>query len=252
MLDYKTIALSVLAGGVSVSAHGYVAEVNIDGVTYGGFNPAAAPYGPQPDSISWPNGASDLGFVPSSSTQDPDVICHLDATNGKLTASVEAGSTIELTWTDWPDSHKGPIIDYLADCGSDCLTVDKTTLEWFKIAELGQLELGVGNGKTGKWAPDLLIESNHIWEVTIPKSIKPGNYVLRHEIVALHSGGTEGGTQLYPQCMNIEITGEGTESPGGVLGTELYTPTDPGILHNIYNDETSPAYVIPGPPLYVG
>lgn len=252
MPDYKTTALAVLAGAVSVSAHGYISEASIDGETYVGFNPAAAPYGPQPDSISWANGATDLGFVPSSSTQDPDVICHLDAENGILTAPVAAGSTIELTWTEWPDSHKGPIIDYLADCGGDCTTVDKTTLKFFKIAEMGQLELGEGTGLTGRWAPDFLTESNSKWEVTIPKSIKPGNYVLRHEIIALHSGGTEGGTQLYPQCMNLEITGDGTESPEGVLGTELYTPTDPGILYNIYNDEASPTYVIPGPPLYEG
>ncbi|MBE3043695.1 glycoside hydrolase family 61 protein [Candidatus Bathyarchaeota archaeon] len=252
MLDHKTIVVAVLAGAVSVSAHGYIAEVNIDGVAHVGFNPAAAPYGPQPDSISWANGATDLGFVPSSSAQEADVICHLDAANGILTAPVAAGSTIELTWTEWPDSHKGPIIDYLADCGGDCTTVDKASLEWFKIAEVAQLELGAGNGVTGKWAPDVLREDNHIWPVTIPASIKPGNYVLRHEIIALHNGGTEGETQLYPQCMNLEITGEGTESPEGVLGTELYTPTDPGILYNIYDDQTNPTYVIPGPPLYEG
>ena len=106
MLDHKTTVLSVLAGADSVSAHGYIAEVNIDGVAHVGFNPAAAPYGPKPDSISWANGATDLGFVPSSSAQEADVICHPDAVNGILTAPVAVGSTIELTWTEWPDSHK--------------------------------------------------------------------------------------------------------------------------------------------------
>ena len=86
--------------------------------------------------------------------------------------------------------------------------------------------------------------------MTIPKSLAPGNYVLRHEIIALHEGYEEGATQFYPQCVNLEITGDGTETPEGVVGIELYKSDDPGILYNIWNDETRPTYTIPGPPLW--
>ncbi|RBA13276.1 hypothetical protein FPRO05_13703 [Fusarium proliferatum] len=57
-----------------------------------------------------------------------------------------------------------------------------------------------------------------------------------------------GGAQNYPQCLNIEITGSGTAKPEGVLGTKLYTPTDPGIYFNPYT--TLKNYTIPGPPLF--
>ncbi|KAI5861915.1 lytic polysaccharide monooxygenase [Durotheca rogersii] len=250
----RSAVIAALAGAVSVSAHGHVTVVKADGKSYTGFDPTSAPFGPQPDSITWGNGATDNGFVLSSALQDPDIICHLDATNAPLTAPVAAGSDVTITWNQWPDSHKGPVIDYLADCGGDCATVDKTTLKWFKISELGQLELGRGSGQTGRWADDLIIENGLTWSVTIPASIKAGNYVLRHELIALHEGGSQGKAQLYPQCINLQITGSGTQVPEGVVGTQLYTATDPGILHNIYNDENLPSpddYIIPGPPLPV-
>ncbi|KAL7627350.1 hypothetical protein AAE478_001542 [Parahypoxylon ruwenzoriense] len=242
--------LATLASAITVSAHGHVVTVSIDGTSYQGFDPTSAPYGPQPDSITWSNGATDNGFVLSSALQDPDIICHLDATNAALSAPVAAGGDVSITWNQWPDSHKGPVIDYLADCGGDCSTVDKTTLKWFKISEMGQLELGSGSGTTGKWADDLIIENGLTWKVKIPASIKAGNYVLRHELIALHEGLTEGKAQMYPQCINLQITGSGTQSPEGVVGTQLYTATEAGILHNVYNDEklsSASDYKIPGP-----
>lgn len=57
---------------------------------------------------------------------------------------------------------------------------------------------------------------------------------------------------MYPQCINLVVSSDGTHEPEGVLGTELYSPTDAGLYHNIYNDETNPSYEIPGPPLYQG
>jgi hypothetical protein len=86
--------------------------------------------------------------------------------------------------------------------------------------------------------------------VTIPSSIAPGNYVLRHEIIALHSAGQANGAQSYPQCFNLVISGSGSASPSGVVGTSLYTPTDEGILYDIYSGNTE--YPIPGPALFSG
>ena len=158
-----------------------------------------------------------------------------------------AGDKINLQWTTWPDSHHGPVIDYLADCGDSCEGVDKTTLEFFKIDGVGIVD---DSEVPGTWGDDQLISNSMSWMVQIPSSIAPGNYVLRHELIALHGAGEEGGAQNYPQCFNLKITGSGSDKPSGVLGTSLYKPTDPGILVNIYTSLST--YVVPGPTLYSG
>jgi hypothetical protein len=138
-------------------------------------------------------------------------------------------------------------LDYLANCNGDCKTVDKTTLNFFKIDGVGLID---DTTVPGTWASDTLIANNNSWTVTIPSDIAPGNYVLRHEIIALHSAGTVDGAQNYPQCVNLEVTGSGTATPSGVLGTALYVETDPGIEINIYTSLST--YVIPGPTMYSG
>lgn len=71
--------------------------------------------------------------------------------------------------------------------------------------------------------------------------------MLRHEMIALHEGAQANGAQMYPQCINIEVTGSGSKLPGGVAGTALYSASEKGIKFDIYkpNDE----YPIPGPAL---
>jgi len=39
--------------------------------------------------------------------------------------------------------------------------------------------------------------NNNTWTMTIPSGLN-GNYVLRHEILALHSAGQQNGAQNYP------------------------------------------------------
>lgn len=160
---------------------------------------------------------------------------------------VAAGDKINLQWTTWPDSHHGPVIDYLANCGDSCETVDKTTLKFFKIDGVGLVD---DTTVPGTWGDDQLIANNQSWMVEIPPTLAPGNYVLRHELIALHSAGTEGGAQNYPQCFNLQVTGSGSAQPSGVLGTELYKATDAGILVNIYTSLST--YVVPGPTLISG
>jgi cellulase len=183
------------------------------------------------------------GFVGPQNYTSPDIICHLSATPGQAYATVAAGGTVELQWTTWPSTHHGPVITYLANCNGDCTTVDKTTLLFNKIDAAGLVN---DNSNPGYWAADQLEASNNTWTVTIPSTIAPGNYVLRHEIIALHVAEAVDGAQNYPQCVNLQVTGSGTdELTSGTLGEELYTPTDPGILVNIY--ATLSSYLIPGP-----
>lgn len=78
----------------------------------------------------------------------------------------------------------------------------------------------------------------------IPKDIAPGNYVLRHEIIALHAAGQLNGAQNYPFCFSLAISSSGTAQPAGVLGTELYKNTDPGIKFDLFTKFST--YQIPG------
>lgn len=141
------------------------------------------------------------------------------------------------------------MIDYLANCNGACETVDKTTLKWFKIDAVGLIN--PTQITSGYWGSDVMIGNNNSWTVAIPPTIAPGNYVIRHETIALHAAGQANGAQNYPFCFNLAITSSGTDTPAGVLGTELYKATDPGVVYDVYQS-TLAAYTIPGPALYSG
>jgi lytic cellulose monooxygenase (C1-hydroxylating) len=177
-----------------------------------------------------------------------DIICHENSHPGEAYAQVKAGSTVQIQWTPWPDSHHGPVIDYLAEC-TDCLTVSPTALRWTKIQESGLVQ----PGSEGKYAfgSDSLIKHNSTWEVRIPPKLKSGNYVLRTEIIALHVAGQSGGAQNYPQCFNLKVVGGGqVKLPTGVPATTFYARESPGIVFNLYTKLER--YPIPGPPLWTG
>ncbi|KAH7161665.1 glycosyl hydrolase family 61-domain-containing protein [Dactylonectria macrodidyma] len=248
MPSSKTL-FSVLAGAATVAAHGHVNNIVINGASYAGYDVFTLPYQSDPPVVvGWANDATDNGFVAPSAYGTEDIICHKNSENAKGHAAVAAGDSIYLQWDTWPESHKGPVLDYLAACGdSGCESVEKTSLEFFKIGEKGLID---GSSSPGTYAADELLENGIGWLVQIPTNIKPGFYVLRHEIIALHSGGNADGAQNYPQCFNLEITGSGTEVPEGTLGTELYKADDAGILFNIY--QTLTTYPIPGPTLIAG
>ncbi|KAI9836216.1 MAG: hypothetical protein M1819_001553 [Sarea resinae] len=237
-----------LASAPLVTAHGLLSGIVADGTYYPGYKPSYQYEQTPPTVIGWSIPEDqDNGFVSPVNYTGPDIICHKGATPGGAHATVSAGSKIELEWTDWPTSHHGPVIDYLANCNGECETVDKTSLEFFKIDGVGLIEYDT---QPGVWASDQLIANNNTWIVEIPPTIAPGNYVLRHEIIALHSAGEVDGAQNYPQCVNLQITGSGTDSPAGVAGESLYKDTDPGIEINIYTTLTT--YTVPGPTLYSG
>ncbi|KAL6787390.1 endoglucanase IV [Trichoderma afarasin] len=237
-------ALTVATG---VVGHGHVNNIIVNGVYYQGYDPTSFPYMPNPPIvIGWTAADLDNGFVAPDAYQGPDIVCHKNATNAKGHASVKAGDSILLQWLPLPWPHPGPIVDYLANCNGDCETVDKTTLEFFKIDGVGL----ISGADPGNWAQNVLVTNNNTWVVQIPKDLQTGNYVLRHELIALHSSGQPDGAQNYPQCFNLAVTGTGSLQPTGVLATDLYHESDPGILVNIYT--SSLAYTMPGPSLVAG
>ncbi|RYP05788.1 hypothetical protein DL764_003557 [Monosporascus ibericus] len=239
----------VLLGAFVTTAlgHGFITSFKTDGTQNQGF---LLDYYydkknglPTPKIAAWYAENLDIGFVAPNNYQTADINCHKNAVPGEITVPVSAGGTVEFQWgpNAWPHPH-GPIITYLADCNGDCSKVDKTQLRWVKIEEVGI------DYTTQEWASAKLIANNGIWRTKIPRSIAPGNYVLRHEIIALHGANSLNGAQNYPQCFNVKITGSGTARPAGTPGTSLYKNTDPGILFNPYTTITN--YPIPGPALF--
>ncbi|KAJ7137266.1 glycosyl hydrolase family 61-domain-containing protein [Mycena filopes] len=50
-------------------------------------------------------------------------------------------------------------------------------------------------------------------KVTLPANLAPGNYLLRTEIIALHTAQSVGGAEFYPSCAQLHVTGSGKGAP---------------------------------------
>lgn len=205
------------------------------------------PANQQASTAGWNALNQDNGFVEPNSYGSSDIACHKSAKPGTASVPVKAGDSIKLTWNTWPESHHGPVIDYLAKVNSFA-SATAGSLSFFKIAESGLIS---GASPPGTWASDNLMKAGNSWTVKIPSSLPSGNYVLRHEIIALHSAAQEDGAQNYPQCINIEVSGSGSADPCSsgadcVAGTALYKPDDKGIKYDIYGGDIA-SYPIPGP-----
>jgi hypothetical protein len=220
-------------------AHGIVTDIEIDAEWYTSSLVFEDPYKtPIPERITWSFFGSGNGPVADFTTKD--IVCNGNASPAALVAEVQAGAEITFYWDTWPESHKGPVMTYLANCGNDCRIVDPAALFYFKIDHAGF--------EDGEWISDKIIANNLSYTITIPEDIARGNYLIRHELLALHLATDDLGAQFYPMCANLKISGSGTINPPGVRFPGAYKKDDPGILVNIYNDIET--YTIPGPAPY--
>ena len=85
--------------------------------------------------------------------------------------------------------------------------------------------------------------------VTLPTQIAPGDYLVRHEIIALHLAVTLGGAEFYPSCTQIRVGGSQTGTPNQTVSFPgAYNDNDPGIYDtSIYSPGAS--YTFPGGPV---
>ena len=201
-----------------VAAHGHVESVLVGSQKYQGWNAAFKYQSPIPATVGWQADNLDNGFVSPDAFGTSAIICHKSGKSNGASVPVNPGDTATLVWDTWPNTHLGPIQEYMADCGASCDTVDPASLRWTKIASASWKS---GNNP-GDWATNDLIKNKFSWNVKIP-NVAPGNYVIRHEILALHAAGSLNGAQAYPQCINFKVSGSGTRKlSGGVAGTSLY------------------------------
>jgi hypothetical protein len=60
------------------------------------------------------------------------------------------------------------------------------------VVKIDQEGLVSGTQNAGKWAGDSIMDTL-TWTSTIPASLAPGNYLIRHELIAVHQANN-------PQC----------------------------------------------------
>ena len=65
-------------------------------------------------------------------------------------------------------------------------------------------------------------------KLTLPPSLAPGAYLLRHEIIALHNAINKGGAEFYESCAQIKVAGgdEGDEDEDEMRKREEGKPDD--------------------------
>jgi len=185
---------------------------------------------------------------PVTNLQSSDLACGngADATASE-TITMHAGDLVHIDWRSgipgvlWPHPF-GVIMTYMGRCSGSASACDGTSIEFFKIAEQGLRT-------DGTWALKELTEA-HPANFTIPSNVPAGQYLIRHELLALHNAMSDGGAEFYVACIQAKITGGGEfQPPSSDLAKfpGAYQASDPGILVNIYNGITS--YDYPGPPV---
>lgn len=112
-----------------------------------------------------------------------------------------------MVYSGWPHEW-GPIIAYMAACNGPCNEVDVNdgARRWFKIYEAGLLN---GTASGGYWKVRDLYKNYEPFRVIIPKNLRPGNYLIRHEIISIHFTIT----MYYMECAHLEVTGGGNAVP---------------------------------------
>ncbi|KAL2165904.1 hypothetical protein VTG60DRAFT_3622 [Thermothelomyces hinnuleus] len=163
---------------------------------------------------------------PVYDVNDPQLTCGLPATRSDRVIDVKAGDRIGAWWghviggeqyPNDPDnpiaaSHKGPISTYMA--------------RWFKIHE------DTFDPATGRWGVDNMIAAGGWSYVDLPACLAPGQYLLRQELLALHSAYSRMGAQFYQSCAQLNVSGPGTCVPSQTVSIPgAYRQDDPGILY---------------------
>ena len=220
-----------------------------DDISYPTYNPYSYERMTDP-TVVWRTNEAKQAFVLAGNYASPDFVCHVNGSPASDFIEVRAGDPINLQWTKWPTSHIGPAITYMANAKGDFTKVDKVNLAFVKIEELGLIHNSTNKKAKpeGYYATNKLIDAGDKWTITVPAYVAPGNYIIRHELIALMGAVHLGHAQHYPQCINVKVTGNGKDPLyAGTRAKDLYKPTDPGIQIMIYQDLD---YKIPGPKLY--
>ncbi|RKU41303.1 hypothetical protein DL546_003220 [Coniochaeta pulveracea] len=249
MLALSLAVLASLAG--SAVAHGGLANYTVGDTWYRGYDPDEDPA--EQLGQAWMIQRQWASINPIFDVLDPFLACNNPGTPPPSYIPIRAGDNITAVYWYWLHPV-GPMTVWLAACGDSCINVDPATVQWFKIWEAGLLS---GNVPEGMWYQKQFQNwdgSPDLWPVTIPLNLKPGLYMIRHEILSIH---IENKPQFYPECAHLNVSGTGHDyPPEDHLKTfpGAYSPFDPSINIDIYTDEmkNTTTYEIPGGPIWDG
>ena len=114
---------------------------------------------------------------------------------------------------------------WLYKCSGSFSSCDGSGSGWFKIDQKGLVSPPLAGNA---WGNDDVLRTLK-WTSTIPARIASGNYLIRHELLALHQAFAP---QFYPECAQIVVTGGGGELPSGSFLTPIpayASSNDPGV-----------------------
>jgi cellulase len=235
---------SLLACGLAVEAHSIFQKVSVNGKDQGQLTGMRAP----------------TNNNPVQDVNNQGMICGQSGSKSNTVIKVASGDRIGAYWghviggaqfandVDNPiaKSHKGPVMAYLAKV-DNAATTGITGLKWFKIWQ--------DTFDTGSkvWGVDNLLKNQGWVYFNLPTCIAPGDYLLRVEVLALHSANKPNQAQFYQSCAQINVSGSGTFTPSQTVSFPgAYQQSHPGISTNIYGlagqpDNGGKPYQAPGP-----
>lgn len=198
---------------------------------------------------------------PTEDVTSPDMTCGKVALTDDTIIPVSAGDRVGAWWghvlggpmspddADHPiaSSHHGPITAWLAPVEDAASAEADSSLGFFKVAEDGF------DMETNTWGVDNMIANDGWAYFDVPECIAPGDYILRVELLALHSAYEPMGAQFYISCANIRISGDGDFEPDETQNFPgAYEQDDPAIHADIWGatpdvaDNEGEEYFAPG------
>ncbi|KAK8068638.1 hypothetical protein PG996_007750 [Apiospora saccharicola] len=234
------IPLLLTAAPSLVAAHGAVTSYIIGDKTYPGYEG----FSPQPNAQiiqrQWPD------YNPIMTVTDRRMTCN-GGTSAPLSATIAAGENITAVWKQWTH-QQGPVMVWMYPCPSSGFSgCDGKGENWFKIDQMGLYGASLNSND---WGTGIVYKSLK-WSSKIPASLKPGKYLIRHELLALHQTNTP---QFYPECAQLDVTGSGSATPSGSFLASIpayAAQSDPGIMVDIYQGKAT-TYKCPGPDVWTG
>ncbi|KAJ2933534.1 hypothetical protein H1R20_g3547, partial [Candolleomyces eurysporus] len=211
---------------------------------------------------------------PILGTLDPAMSCNNDGGpvgegGTQLSANIKAGTNITAVYGLWLHPY-GPATVYMARCPGSCTDSNSRELKWFKIDHVGLirgtivyaastwfrfiLDQPLSACRDGDWGSGVVSKTG-VYTVTIPAALADGEYLIRHELIAIHAYWA--GPQFYIECAQLKVVGGRGKLPSDeylVSFPGAYKASDPGLNVDLYSPEapTITTYELPGPAVWTG